>query len=232
MQVSLRKNLWKLKIIVKKLLMKLGNYTLKSKKKMQKAIEDGKVVESIKVMAETIGGIAEQTNLLALNAAIEAARAGEQGKGFAVVAEEVRKLAEQSSDAVINIQDTINKVQLAFNSSINTGSDILEFISKNVEEQFNDYSEVGNKYYNDSNFVSNMSEEIAAMSEEITATVGQVSEAIQNMAQTSQKSSEGAEMIKDSMNETTKAIEQVALTAQGQAELAQKLNEMVQKFKI
>lgn len=39
-------------------------------------------------------------------------------------------------------------------------------------------------------------------------------------------------MIKDSMNETTKAIEQVALTAQSQAELAQKLNEMVQKFKI
>ncbi|ABR32852.1 MULTISPECIES: methyl-accepting chemotaxis protein [Clostridium] len=205
---------------------------IEKQEKMQKAIEDGKVVESIKVMAETIGGIAEQTNLLALNAAIEAARAGEQGKGFAVVAEEVRKLAEQSSDAVINIQDTINKVQLAFNSSINTGSDILEFISKNVEEQFNDYSEVGNKYYNDSNFVSNMSEEIAAMSEEITATVGQVSEAIQNMAQTSQKSSEGAEMIKDSMNETTKAIEQVALTAQSQAELAQKLNEMVQKFKI
>ncbi|WP_270563091.1 methyl-accepting chemotaxis protein [Clostridium beijerinckii] len=205
---------------------------IEKQEKMQKAIEDGKVVESIKVMAETIGGIAEQTNLLALNAAIEAARAGEQGKGFAVVAEEVRKLAEQSSYAVINIQDTINKVQLAFNSSINTGSDILEFISKNVEEQFNDYSEVGNKYYNDSNFVSNMSEEIAAMSEEITATVGQVSEAIQNMAQTSQKSSEEAEMIKDSMNETTKAIEQVALTAQGQAELAQKLNEMVQKFKI
>ncbi|WP_035790610.1 methyl-accepting chemotaxis protein [Clostridium beijerinckii] len=205
---------------------------IEKQEKMQKAIEDGKVVESIKVMAETIGGIAEQTNLLALNAAIEAARAGEQGKGFAVVAEEVRKLAEQSSDAVINIQDTINKVQLAFNSSINTGSDILEFISKNVEEQFNDYSEVGNKYYNDSNFVSNMSEEIAAMSEEITATVGQVSEAIQNMAETSQKSSEGAEMIKDSMNETTKAIEQVALTAQSQAELAQKLNEMVQKFKI
>ncbi|MZK52666.1 methyl-accepting chemotaxis protein [Clostridium beijerinckii] len=205
---------------------------IEKQEKMQKAIEDGKVVESIKVMAETIGGIAEQTNLLALNAAIEAARAGEQGKGFAVVAEEVRKLAEQSSDAVINIQDTINKVQLAFNSSISTGSDILEFISKNVEEQFNDYSEVGNKYYNDSNFVSNMSEEIAAMSEEITATVGQVSEAIQNMAQTSQKSSEEAEMIKDSMNETTKAIEQVALTAQSQAELAQKLNEMVQKFKI
>ena len=62
-------------------------------------------------MADTIGSIAEQTNLLALNAAIEAARAGEQGKGFAVVAEEVRKLAEQSSQAVLSIQDTIVKVQ-------------------------------------------------------------------------------------------------------------------------
>nr|WP_312291675.1 methyl-accepting chemotaxis protein [Clostridium chromiireducens] len=200
--------------------------------KMQKAIEDGKVVETIKVMAETIGSIAEQTNLLALNAAIEAARAGEQGKGFAVVAEEVRKLAEQSSDAVINIQGTISKVQFAFDSSINAGSDILEFINTDINEQFNAYNETGNKYYNDSNFVSNMSEEIAAMSEEISATVGQVSEAVQNMAQTSQKSSEEADMIKDSMGETTKAIEQVALTAQSQAELAQKLNEMVQKFKV
>ena len=162
----------------------------------------------------------------------EAARAGDHGKGFSVVAEEVRKLAEESSQAVINIQDTIAKVEGAFKSSIDTGSDILEFINKNVEEQFNDYSEVGNKYYNDSNFVSDMSEEIAAMSEEITATVGQVSEAVQNMAGVAQKSSEQAETIKESMNETTKAIEQVALTAQSQAELAQKINEIVHKFKI
>lgn len=199
---------------------------------MKKAIEDGKVVANIKVMADTIGSIAEQTNLLALNAAIEAARAGEQGKGFAVVAEEVRKLAEESAQAVINIQDTIYKVQGAFKRSIDTGSDILEFINTRVNEQFNDYGETGNKYYNDSEFVSNMSEEIAAMSEEITATVGQVSEAVQNMALSSQKSSEEAETIKENMNETTKAIEQVAQTAQSQAELAQKLNEIVQKFKI
>jgi Methyl-accepting chemotaxis protein len=201
-------------------------------KNMEKAIEDGKVVDSIKVMADTIGSIAEQTNLLALNAAIEAARAGEQGKGFAVVAEEVRKLAEQSAQAVINIQDTIVKVRQAFKSSIDTGSDILQFINIQVHEQFDAYGETGNQYYNDSDFVSKMSEEIAAMSEEITATVGQVTEAVQNMEQASQKSSEEAETIKQSMDETTKAIEQMALTAQSQAELAQKLNEMVQQFKI
>ena len=200
--------------------------------KMLQVIENGKVVDSIKIMTDTIGSIADQTNLLALNAAIEAARAGEQGKGFAVVAEEVRKLAEQSSQAVTDIQDTIIKVQEAFENSIDTGNDILEFIDTKVNEQFNAYGETGNQYYNDSDFVSKMSEEIAAMSEEITATVGQVSEVVGDMAQTSQKSNEQAEEIKESMNETTKAIEQVAQTAQSQAELAQKLNEMVQKFKI
>jgi methyl-accepting chemotaxis protein len=199
---------------------------------MLQVIENGKVVASIKIMAETIGSISEQTNLLALNAAIEAARAGEQGKGFAVVAEEVRTLAEQSSQAVTDIQNTIIKVEEAFNDSINTGSDILKFINTDVHEQFDAYGETGNQYYNDSDFVSKMSEEIAAMSEEITATVDQVSEAVQNMAQTAQKSNEQADEIKESMNETTKAIEQVALTAQSQAELAQKLNEMVHKFKI
>ena len=200
--------------------------------KMQKAIVDGKIVDSIKVMADTIGSISEQTNLLALNAAIEAARAGDQGKGFAVVADEVKKLAEESAQAVINIHDTIVKVQQALKSSIDTGSDILEFINTDVNEQFDAYGETGNKYYNDSDFVSKMSEEIAAMSEEITATVGLVSKAVQNMAEASQKSSEEAEIIKESMYETTKAIEQVSLTAQGQAELSQKLNQIVKKFKI
>ena len=206
--------------------------SVEKQERMAKAIEDGKVVDSIKVMADTIGGIAKQTNLLALNASIEAARAGEQGKGFAIVAEEVRILAEQSAEAAINIQDTIVKVNNAFKSSIDTGSDILKFINTQVNEQFNDYGKIGNQYYSDSDFVSKMSYEIAAMSEEITATVGQVNEAVQEMALSSQKSSGEAEVIRESMNETTKAIEQVAVTAQSQAELAQKLNEIIDKFKI
>lgn len=199
---------------------------------MEKAIKDGEVVDSIKVMADTIGSIAEQTNLLALNAAIEAARAGENGRGFAVVADEVRTLAEQSSQAVINIKNTITKVQKAFEISIDTGSDILEFINTEVNDQFDAYGESGNQYYKDSDIVSKMSDEIATMSEEVTTIVGEVSSAIQNMEQSSQKSSEEAEIIKESMGDATKAIQQVALTAQSQAELAQNLNEIVQRFKI
>jgi methyl-accepting chemotaxis protein len=199
---------------------------------MLQVIENGKVVENIKIMADTIGNIAEETNLLALNAAIEAARAGEQGKGFAVVAEEVRTLAEQSAQAAASIQSTILKVQNAFNDSIETGSDILKFIDTTISEQFNNYGETGEKYYKDSDLVSKMSEEIAVRSETITTTVGKVSEAIQSMAETAQKSNDQADRIKENMNETTHAIEQVAQTAQSQAELAQKLNEMIQKFKI
>ncbi|KYH29272.1 methyl-accepting chemotaxis protein [Clostridium colicanis] len=208
------------------------NLYAEKKENMLKAIEEGKVVDNIKVMADTIASIAEQTNLLALNAAIEAARAGEEGRGFSVVAEEVRKLAEQSSEAVAGIQDTIVKVQNAFKNISQNSNDILKFINENVDSRFEEFGNLGNQYYSDAEFVSKMSEEIASMSEEITATIGQVSDSTQNMAQVSQKSSEHAEIISESIGETSKAVEQMVLAAEDQAKLAQKLNEMVLKFKI
>jgi methyl-accepting chemotaxis protein len=66
---------------------------------------------------DTVNSIASQSNMLALNAAVEAARAGEQGKGFAVVAQEVRDLAERSTQATAQVKAILSDIQRATNAT-------------------------------------------------------------------------------------------------------------------
>lgn len=197
-----------------------------------KAIEDVKVVEEIKTMAEIISKIAEQTNLLSLNAAIEAARAGEHGKGFAVVAEEVRKLAEQSSDTVGIIEQTILKVQKATRNLSDNASEILDFMDNNVIKDYDVFLSTLDNNVEDSNFINRMSEDIASMAQEITATMTQLNQAVENIAKTAEDSSDNTVSIVEGMNEMVQGADQISITSESQAQLAENLNNIVAKFKL
>lgn len=76
------------------------------------------MVGEISSVAEMISAIAEQTNLLALNATIESARAGDAGKGFAVVAQEVKALAQRTTEATAEIQEKIETIQGAARTAV------------------------------------------------------------------------------------------------------------------
>ena len=115
--------------------------------RLEQALEEAKVVEQIGVLADSILAITGQTNLLALNASIEAARAGEAGKGFAVVAEEIRVLAEQSKDAVANIQAVTENVDNAVANLANDSNHLLDFVIDRFGTKNASYSKVDDEHF-------------------------------------------------------------------------------------
>lgn len=197
-----------------------------------RAIEEGKIVGEIKMMADAIADIAAQTNLLALNATIEAARAGEQGRGFGVVAEEIKKLAEESADNAKSVHNVIEKVQMAFSNLSDNAKDTLDFINESIANDYTLLVETGSSYEQDAEFISGMSQDIAAMSEQMNATIEELSVVIQNMAVNAQQTAANSNEISGNVEETSQVMEQVAMTAQNQAGIAEELNFSTQEFKI
>ena len=159
--------------------------------------------KNIKEVIITIDNIAEQTNLLALNAAIEAARAGEAGKGFAVVAEEVRKLAEESSNAVKNT------------------AELIEASIKSVE---------GGKYIADTTAQS--LKEVVENTKNAIELVDNITRASEEQSVAIQQVNGGIDQIADVVQSNLAIAEESAAASEELSAQAETLESMISKFKL
>ncbi|MBW9154125.1 methyl-accepting chemotaxis protein [Clostridium estertheticum] len=198
--------------------------------KILRAIEAGKIVEEIKIMSDTIKSISAQTNLLALNATIEAARAGEQGKGFAVVAEEVKKLAEQSTDATLNVEGLVSQVREVFNNLSMSSQDILEYIDNNVKADYELLLQTGTQYQNDAKLINKISTEVTSSAKLMNISIEEISKVIDKVVEISEENSNSTDEINVSLSEINSIMNEANQSMENQVNLANKLGQSVKKF--
>ena len=201
-----------------------------------KEIQDGiiRTNESANLIGEAsnvIASIAEQTNLLALNAAIEAARAGEAGKGFSVVADEIRKLAEQSTNSTKTIDEVVRELQKNSAASV----EIMDRVATIIEQQQTKVIDSKEKYLSIDVAMKETEKTIEKLNvsgEQIEQMKDAIIETIQNLSAIAEENSAATEEVSAVMQEQASSVSHISKSSEELSELAQKLQSMIAKFKI
>lgn len=162
---------------------------------------------NINSVVTTINKVADQTNLLSLNAAIEAEKAGEYGAGFAVVAREIRRLADQTAVATLEIAQMIKEMQ----SAVSTGVMEMDKFNKSVVDSVADVSKISDQVAQVIQQVQGLTprfEQVSQSIEEQSMGAQQISEAMGHLSQASQQTV-------DALRETNSAVGQLDEAANG-----------------
>lgn len=203
-----------------------------SQEKLIRAIEESKAVEQINVLTDSILQITSQTNLLALNAAIEAARAGEAGRGFAVVADEIRKLAENSKQAVNEIQEITKHVVSSVENLSASSASVLDFINYQVLKDYESMVATGDQYYRDAEFVDQLVSEFSATSQELTASIQEMAKVIEEIAVAANQGAEGTTNIAQKTLTAAEKSAEVLKQAAASKESSVHLSKIVASFTV
>ncbi len=197
---------------------------------LEQALEDIKVVDRINALSDVIMGITAQTNMLALNASIEAARAGEAGKGFAVVADQIRLLAEQSKEAVGNIQNITVQVGSAVSQLSGDARELLEFVAHQVISSYDNFHETALAYKEDSQFVDHLVMEFHGAAQRLEESISSILYAIEEVGTASGEGAQGTTDIAQRVSEVVYQTGEMTAAVHGANERIRRLNEEVQKF--
>ena len=176
----------------------------------------GESSKQITGILQVIREVADQTNLLALNAAIEAARAGEQGRGFAVVADEVRKLAERTAQATLEISKVIGAVQ---DNAVAAVAAMAQTMSR-VEEG------VGL-----ARRASESMDDISGGAQRMVSSVNEISDALREQSIASNEIATNVEQIARMSDENSSATRRAAETARALGALAEQSHRAVAVFR-